>query len=337
MLGEADGVVNFDDARRAVLGRLLPGAQIVAIGSPWAPIGPIYRVVASHWGRPSPDVLVMRASGPDMNPSHWSAERIAEVQRTDEQAYRTDVLGEFAAPETMLLDADRIAAAVRQHPAELAPDTRHHYVAAMDPATRGNAWTLVVVTRDERARVRVVLARQWQGSREAPLVPSAVLSEVSTLLRPYRLTYVLTDQHAADAYADIARGVGLHISERAWTSQRKTEAYGALAARLAEGTLELAPVPLLIDDLRRLRRRLTPQGIAIDLPQTHDGRHCDYAPALAMACAAPGALPAPVEHRRTAIEEEALAEERAVERAVREQVRRAGGWAGFAPWEGLHS
>lgn len=49
MIGEDDGVVNFDDARQAVLGRLLPGAQLISIGSPWAPKGPAYERCQQHW------------------------------------------------------------------------------------------------------------------------------------------------------------------------------------------------------------------------------------------------------------------------------------------------
>lgn len=336
MLGEADGVVNFDDARRAVLGRLLPGAQLVAVGSPWAPIGPIYQTAVEHWGKPTEDVVVLRATGPQMNPHHWTPERIEETRRGDEQAYRTDVLGEFAALETMLLSPDRIREAVRVHPAELPPQPGHHYVAAMDPATRGNAWTLVVVTRRRDASVAVVLARQWQGSRDRPLVPSQVLGDVASILRPYGLRYVLTDQHAADAYADIATRVGLHVQERAWTSSTKTEAYGALAARLAEGTIELCSEPMLIDDLGRLRRRLTANGSTIELPQTHDGRHCDFAPALAMAAAVPCALPDALPDRPVAgwtEDEEAAADRYA--KTLRGPVKAAQEWQGFGAFGGF--
>ena len=42
------------------------------------------------------------------------------------------------------------------------------YVAAMDPATRSNSWTLVIATRVENKRI-IVLARQWTGTKIAPL------------------------------------------------------------------------------------------------------------------------------------------------------------------------
>jgi hypothetical protein len=51
MVGRADAVTNLDDVMTAIRGRLLPGAQIQLIGSPWAPSGPIYDLVQEHWGK----------------------------------------------------------------------------------------------------------------------------------------------------------------------------------------------------------------------------------------------------------------------------------------------
>jgi hypothetical protein len=51
MVGSEDGVINLDDARAAVMGRMLPGAQILYIGSPWAPRSPVYEMVQEHWGK----------------------------------------------------------------------------------------------------------------------------------------------------------------------------------------------------------------------------------------------------------------------------------------------
>jgi hypothetical protein len=42
-------VVNLDHQRSSVLGRLLPNAQALYIGSPWAPFGPVYDAVTEHW------------------------------------------------------------------------------------------------------------------------------------------------------------------------------------------------------------------------------------------------------------------------------------------------
>lgn len=51
MVGREDGVANLSDILTAIRGRLLPGAQIQLIGSPWAPSGPVYDLVQEHWGK----------------------------------------------------------------------------------------------------------------------------------------------------------------------------------------------------------------------------------------------------------------------------------------------
>jgi hypothetical protein len=287
MLGEEDGVVNFDDARRAVLGRLLPGAQLVAIGSPWAPRGPIYEAVQERWGKPSAQIVVVRAPAPAMNPSWWTPERVEALKRQDEQAYRTDVLGEFADPESALLSSAEIDRATRQTPAILGREDGHEYVAAMDPGTRGNAWTLVVVTRRRRSDGRictaVALAKQWQGSKTDPLDPDRVLAEVARILKGYGLECVWTDQLAADFVRSIGMRHNLGVYLETVTAPRKVALFESLRVRLADDGLEIPADPLLRADLLSIRKRVTMNGIAIELPRTADGRHADYAPALALA------------------------------------------------------
>jgi hypothetical protein len=72
MLGVEDGVVNLDEARQAIAGRLLPGAQVIMPGSPWAPFGPVYKMVEEHFGKPSRTRVVVRAPNFVMNPRWWT-------------------------------------------------------------------------------------------------------------------------------------------------------------------------------------------------------------------------------------------------------------------------
>ncbi|HEY4117392.1 MAG TPA: hypothetical protein VGM56_06030 [Byssovorax sp.] len=282
MNGSDDGsVVNFDDARRAVLGRLLPGAQLIAIGSPWAPTGPIYNVVQEHEGKPSAHVVVIRATGPAMNPTHWTAERCAELRERDAQAYRTDVLGQFADPESSLFTDDDLKAVTRPEPVEL-PYLGGFYYAAQDAATRSNAWTLVIATSDG-ARVRIVLARQWMPRRDQRLSPSVVLGEIATLCAAYRVDVVHSDAWSADALTDIARDKGLHLETRQRTTQERVELFESLRTLVAQGLVELPPVEALRADLLSVRKRVTQRAVSIELPRTGDGRHADFAPSVALA------------------------------------------------------
>lgn len=276
-----EAVVNFPDARASALGRLLPGAQLVALGSPWAPAGPVYDTVTERWGKPGADLLVIKAPAYAMNPVWWTEARVAEFRARNPDLARTEIDAEFADPEAALLSSVDLDACTRQAPAELPPDPRCAYVATIDPAARGNAWTLVLGTR-EGGRVRVVLVRQWIGSKVAPLSPAAVLVEMAALLRPYRCDRVLTDQWASDALRDLGRPLGLHLVERAWTAGNKFEAFESMRVRVALRGFDLPPDPVLRADLLAVRKRVTTTGVTVVLPETSDGRHADYAPALAM-------------------------------------------------------
>jgi len=61
------------------------------------------------------------------------------------------------------------------------------------------------------------------------------------------------------------------------------EMFEALRTLVADDRIELAPVPELLEDLRRVRKRVTQTGVTIELPRL-GRRHCDYAMALALAC-----------------------------------------------------
>jgi hypothetical protein len=279
-------VVNLDHARTAVLSRILPGALVAEVGSPWAPFGPVYDMVVKHWDSPSKDCVVIKARGPDMNPFWWTPERCETLRQREPDAYRTDVLAEFMTPEENLFSADLLEACTRKGEASLPYDPHAAYWAAMDPATRGNSWTLVIGTRRGAKRV-IAHAQQWTGTSSEPLSPKAVLHEIAEILRRYNLRGVETDQYYVDALVDIARDIRLgdetyplHLVRTSLGEAEKAQRYLALRTKLAEGELELAPVKELQADMRRVRRRATQSGISIVLPSTGDGRHCDYAPSL---------------------------------------------------------
>lgn len=282
MLGQDDGVVNLDDARANVIGRLLPGAQILWMGSPWAPYGPVYEMVQQHHRKPTDRLVVVRAKGPQLNPGLWTPEACAKMKRTDPDAYQTDVEAEFLAPEQDLFTESEIRNATRDGAADEPPDDLQHYVAGMDPATRGNSWTLVVLTRAKGKRY-VALARQWTGSRSAPLSPREVLREMAAILRTYKIDTVDSDAWSGDAIREIADEFKLTVRTTTWSQAENTKAFMRMRSDMLEGTLRLAPVPELIADVQRIRKRTTQSGIAIELPRTSDGRHCDFAPALAKA------------------------------------------------------
>ena len=279
MVGGDDGVVNWDDMRQAVLLRLLGGCQLWHIGSPWAPYGPAYENVTEYHGKPSGARVVIRAPAPDMNPVTWTPERIAAAKSADPDAYRTDVLAEFASPEEALFSSESVDRCTRKTPLRIVHKEGNTYFAAMDPATRGNGWTLCIATR-ENGKTVIVRADEWQGSRDEPLDPGEVLAEIAGILAAYKITRVDTDQAMGDALRKLGEQAGISLVQWTLNANERAKRYLAIRTRLDSGEIELPPVQKLRTDLLHLRKRVTPGGMAVDLPSTSDGRHCDFAPAL---------------------------------------------------------
>lgn len=293
MSGQEDGVVNLDDARSAVLGRLLPGAQILYVGSPWAAFGPIFDLVQAHEGKPSEAMVILRGSGPMLNPVWWNEKRIAEVLEADPTgAYVTDVLADFAAPEAGLLNPLELKSCTRAVPLHLESDGTASYTAACDPSegsVSGNAWTLVIIRTESalatpsRRKVRVALTKQYRGQDV-----DDIWKDIAQECRRYRCSVAYSDKYAAAASVALARRHGLLLEPTAWTTQEKFDAYSNLASLVRTGAIELSPDEVLRRDLLSVRKKRTQAGWTITLPLSRDGRHADYAPALTLAVSKAG-------------------------------------------------
>jgi hypothetical protein len=277
----SDAVVNLEDSAHAVMGRILKGGQIIYVGSPVGPQGFIYDRVLANYGLPTKDLVIIRGTGPMLNPVWWTEERCEEIKRTDPAAYKTDVLAEFLDVEESLFPSVIVERATRLAPLVIPYDRRNQYAAAADPATRGNAWTLVIASKTTSNRKQIVFNRQWIGSSTHPLSPIAVLQEMAEELKKYNLGWCYTDQWSADALKQLALSVGISLIQEDWTAKNRVDCFLSLAAAMANGDIELPPDKQVADDLKGIYRTSTIKGPSVVLPHSRGGRHSDYGPALA--------------------------------------------------------
>lgn len=159
------------------------------------------------------------------------------------------------------------------------------YAAAIDPATRSNAWTFTIAALRFVGGVikrSLVHAQEWRGSSAQPLSPKATLTEIKPVLESYGIDTLWTDQASGDALRDIAADLGITLIIEPWTQANKVTAYKNLQTWVRTDQLELAPVEHVKDDLLGVRRKYTRGGVIIDLLKTPDGRHSDYAPSIAI-------------------------------------------------------
>lgn len=274
-------VVNAEEILRAAETRLLPRTQVRIVSSPMGRQGLLYELYKAHFGDPGRE-LVVHAPTRALNPSFPEA-TIEAVRARDPDAAAREHDARWIDGDIAFVSSELTDACVRPSPV-VAPRTQGYvYAAGMDSGTRGNAWTLIVAGLRPDKSVEIALAKQWKGSRERPLSPAMVLNEISRLLAPYFVREVSCDGHAFDANADLAGQVGIKLVQRS-TSDRDG-GYDALQALIASKHITLPPDPLVSQDVKAIRKILTPTGYRITLPLTPDGRHADYAPSLALAVA----------------------------------------------------
>lgn len=292
MVGEDEGKKNIDEGLTALRNRMLPGTSIVLEGSPWQPWGPVYDLDMENFGKPSPDCLVIRAPGPLLWPDRYTPEYCEKIRRQDPRAYQADVLGVYVDPEDSLFATADIRACT--HPVESFPPRRKEngelaveYVATVDPATRGNAWTLVVLAcigEDERGELfEQALAVQWQGTPQNPLRPWDVLTEIRDLCKPYGCDGAVTDQASFDALADMGDKVGFGLQGLFGSDDSQEKDCETLRPLISGRRIKLVNNPQQRNDLQRVTKRVTTNAYSYQYPTSGDGRHCDFVPAIGRA------------------------------------------------------
>jgi hypothetical protein len=285
MSGSDDGVVNYRDTHTSVIDRLLPGAQIISISSPWGRHGPAFETYEKYYKKPSNAYVFVQADARKLNPAYWTAERCEQLQERDPDAYVRSVLGAFLSGDDQFFPSQHITAAIRTSPIMRPPQEGVTYRAAMDPATRDNDWTLVIGALLPGGKRSIVYHKRWKGTQANPLKPSKVLREIAGICKKYNVGMIDTDQYSGDAMRDLGESVGLVVNVKVWTRKNQYEAFRLLKLALGESIIELPPDPLVRADFDAVRQIVTRRGIGIVFPLTPDGRHCDYAPAIAMCLA----------------------------------------------------
>jgi hypothetical protein len=179
----------------------------------------------------------------------------------------------------------------RRHLDPLRPlpyDPSATYTAAMDPAMRGDGWTLTIVASwrvlsKELARYSLVCAKEWRGKRKVPLDPDVVFGEIRELLSMYRISSVWQDQHNYDALKSSANRAGIETMLENSTQSTNVQVHESLKNVMAQGIFDMPNLPTLKADLGNVRMMIGKGGgPRVEIPHVGD-RHCDFAPSLTLA------------------------------------------------------
>jgi hypothetical protein len=161
------------------------------------------------------------------------------------------------------------------------PDKKFFYVAAIDPAFRGDAFGFTVVHADVEKGVVQDYVRRWYDPTGTPLNPADIFPEIAAVLAEYQIRSVFSDQYTLEALQYIAQQHGFGIQEVTFSAASKAEIYGNLQQLLNQGKLSLLDDQDTINELKSIEKKVLEGGnVRIGAPQ---GLHDDMATVMAIA------------------------------------------------------
>ena len=259
------------------------GGKLIILSSPYFQSGALWDLHRQHFGREDSSTLIWQASAPEMNPT-LPADYLQRMEQDDPEAYRSEVLGEFRAGLSTLLDPEALAACVEDGVRERAFEPGKRTFGFCDPSSGSgkDSFTVAIAHLDygsDRAVLDVV--RAWKP----PFNPSGVIGEASDLLKSYGLRETTGDRYAPGFVSEGFSQNG--IAYRASDQDRST-LYLELLPGINAGRVVLLDDAEMLRELRGLeRRRGTTGRDRIDhRAGAHDDRANSAAGALVLALAA---------------------------------------------------
>jgi len=258
-----------------------PHGKLILVSSPYAMTGVLWEMWQAR--NDDPDVLVWKARTQIMNPTVKPG-FLEREKRRDPENYEREYEAEFSEAISGFLPAEAIEDCVVEGRTSVPHAGRHHYVAAIDAAFKGDRFTFCIAHRDrESGKVVVDHLEGWTGSRRDPVRLSGVVPEIQRRCKEYGIVKVHGDQYGSAPIGEALVEKGLRLEEIPFTQQSKSDIYGTLRTLVVDRQIELLDHRELLKELRQLELELLPGGTArIGHPQ-RSGAHDDYADAVALA------------------------------------------------------
>nr|WP_255772161.1 MULTISPECIES: hypothetical protein [Halorhodospira] len=277
------------------------GGKLIALSSPYARRGELWRTYERHYGQDGP-VLVAQAPSRTLNPE-LPQRVVDEALERDPDAARAEYLAQFRSDVESFAQREVIQRATRPDPLELPPLARRYFAYA-DPAGGGRDEFTIAIGHIESSGTEGPLepvnvatlygeATHWRRPRGPSRVivdvvearrgrPAEIVREFAELLKRYGVRSITADRYAGSWPSD---EFGLHGIRCDPAPKSKSELYLDLLPALNSGRVELPPDDRLLTQLQSLERRTSRAGRdTVDHPP---GGHDDRANAVAglVACA----------------------------------------------------
>lgn len=281
-----DYAVNDEDIFRAVRQRILPGAQVWVVSTPWlAHLGLLERLIDTQLGKHEMALCVANVGTRAMNP-FWdpTGEIERDMRATDPDGARAEIdgiplpgtAGAFFAAD--VLDACIDRGDKGETPRKPAPGDRVNGGADMGLLHDYAALCIVHHVGDA---IVVADLQELRPTPEAPLKPSEVARAWADKMQAHGgLRYLVADQHYREAVREVFTKADLSIKD---APVNVSEAYIRARALMRERRVKIPDHPRLLTQLRAIQSRANVGGSITIIKPRGLGGHCDLADAFALA------------------------------------------------------
>lgn len=246
----------------------IPGALLVAISSPYAQRGELFKIYERHYGRDESEILVWQAPTVQMNPLIPQG-LIDQATADDPASAAAEWGGMFRADLESLFAREALDAVTIRGRHELAPAPGIAYTAFADPSGgSSDSFTLAIAHRDQAGRPVLDLVRE----RRPPFSPESVVAEFCKDLRRYNCQTVTGDAYGGEWPREQFKKQGV---EYVVSELTRSELFLELLPLANSANLELLDHPRLVGQLAGLERRVGRSGR--DTIDHRPGSHDDVA------------------------------------------------------------
>jgi hypothetical protein len=251
-------------------------AKLVKISTPFTKSGVLWE---EFQRRSEPEYLVWQVTTFEMNPT-ITPQMTKSYRRRSEEKYLREYLAEFTDSINGWVPSEILNPCIVPGRVQLPRQHGLNYVAALDPASRGHNFALVIVHQVPDGTIVVDLVRTWTGSTKIPLPFESVLNEIKTILESYGISSAVGDQFNCDAIQQYLQKIGIMYEINVFGPQTRAQLFTGLKHLMVEGKIELLDDKALLQQLRNLTEQRSERGQIDVRPST--GKD-DQAVALALA------------------------------------------------------
>jgi hypothetical protein len=330
---ETTGVVNAEQIFAAIVPRLLPEGQIIVESSPWAQIGLLFVEFKRNWGKPETG-MAAHCPTPVMRDDPETQAMIATERARDPDNARRELDGEFmTVGVSQLFDPVMIDQAVDKS-LQLGTEPAREGVVCARGVDLGFVNDAAVGLDVERsATCYRVLGWDEIFAATEKLKPSQVLKRLGSAAINQGIEEMVADQHYAETAREAFGDMGLVFITVPGGQQGKAEMFLLVRRLMNEGQLRFPDNPRLLEQLRSVTKKPLPGGgIAIEMPRSKRGGHCDLVSALVHAVwrLYTAEVPEILHHEPDPLKREAQAWQQRIEDRIQEE---EGGDDEFDPYK----